>query len=102
MSKKTDEKNNNPNPDTAMPVKLGEVVIIRTLTFYYLGLVSGISELGGVVFLHLTDACVIIDSGDWHTALKTGKLQNFGKLDQETRISLSSVVEIAPWFNKLP
>lgn len=84
------------------PVKLGEVVALRTLGFHYIGIVSRISQAGQMYFLHLEDAFVIADSGDWDKALKTGKITTGAKLGQETRISLHSAIEVAPWFKKIP
>ncbi len=84
------------------PVSLGEVVVCRTLAYYYLGCVTHITRAGDLYFLHLSDAFVISDVGDWEKTLQSGKFPDAKPLRQETRIGLHACVEIAPWYHKLP
>lgn len=83
-----------------LPVSFGETIACRTLAFYYIGTVTRVSRCGGVYFMHLDDATVIVDSGDWDKALQTGKLASAAKLKQETRIAIHHCYEIAPWNHK--
>ena len=84
------------------PFKLGDVVVCRTLSFHYIGVITAIKESSVTTFITLADAYIIMDSGDWFNFLRTGKVEAGGALNQSTSINIAHCVEIVAWNHKIP
>jgi hypothetical protein len=77
-------------------------VFVRTVTYHYLGKLSGVSRLGEAEFLHLSEASWVADSGRWAQALETGQVSEVEPYPGDCYVSLGSVVDISPWNHRLP
>ena len=77
---------------------VGDVVLIRTVTFYYTGRVSAVFDNE----LCLEDAAWIADTGRFSTALKTGELSEVEPYELGVVINRASIIDVSPWAHPLP
>ena len=82
----------------ASPVKRGEKVFIRTLTYH---LVGEVQEVRGD-FVRLLYPSWVADSGRWNEALRDGKLSEVEKCLEYCWVNLGAAVDIHPWLHDLP
>lgn len=87
-----------PNTPDSERFPFGGKVVIRTVTFYYTGMVRRIA--GG--FVVLGDAAWIADTGRWSDFLAKGIANEVEPFPDEMAISLGSIVDVAPWGSELP
>jgi len=76
----------------------GAAVFVRTVTHHYTGRVVSVDNL----WITLSDAAWIADSGRWATALATGSLSEVEPYPGEMMIGVGSVVDVSPWNHALP
>lgn len=82
----------------ASPVRVGECVFVRTVTFHYTGRIVALTNQEMV----LDEAAWIADSGRWSSALATGTLNEVEPYPGIVSISRSAIVDVAPWTHALP
>ena len=80
------------------PFKIGEKYLIRTVTHIQTGMVKEI--IGD--FLVLDDAAWIADTGRFHDALKTGKLNEVEPFMGGCIVSQNAIIDAAVWKHDLP
>lgn len=85
-------------PKTSDPLALGVNVFIRTVTHYYTGRVALIFEDAVI----LEDAAWIASTGGFHTALKTGTLDEVEPFEDPVRIARGAIVDVTFWAHALP
>jgi len=88
------------NQQTTKPVPfvVGESYFIRTVTYYAVGRVARI--VGN--FVVLEQAAWVADSGRWHDALKTGKLNEVEPFVDECIVNVEAIVDATKWRHELP
>ena len=79
-------------------LKIGEAVLIRTVTFYYTGRIVAITDADIV----LEDAAWIADTGRFSSALNTGVLGEVEPYPHGVTVFRSCVLDVSPWGHKLP
>lgn len=77
---------------------VGQKLFIRTVTFHYVGQVDKLTS----EFVYLSDASWVADSGRFHTALKTGTLNEVEPMTFGAAVNRSSIVDFSPWVHALP
>lgn len=76
----------------------GKAVIIRTVTNYYTGRITAVTDYDIV----LEDAAWIADTGRWADALKTGKLNEVEPFADPVIVPRGGVIDITIWRHALP
>ena len=80
------------------PLRVGNAVIIRTVTLYHTGRIVALTKEEIV----LVDAAWIADTGRWHEALKTGKLIEVEPFPGPVSVNRGAVIDVADWTQALP
>jgi hypothetical protein len=80
------------------PIKLGNPVLIRTVTLYYTGRIVEITKDEIV----LEDAAWIADTGRFSDALLTGVLNEVEPFVDPVAIGRGSIVDVTHWRKELP
>lgn len=78
--------------------EIGEKYLIRSVTMYYTGRVARITA-GDLV---LEDAAWIADTGRFHTALKTGELNEVEPFVDPVVLPRGAIVDATRWTHALP
>ena len=86
------------NKKSKNPVKVGESVMVRSVTFFYVGRIVEI--LAG--YLVLEEASCIFDTGRWAQALATGTLNEVEPYPDAVAIATGAVVDVCQWPHALP
>lgn len=79
-------------------MKIGDKVIIRTVTYHYTGLVEAVSPEE----VRLKDAAWVADSGRWTAALESGNLLEVEPYPDGVTIMVAAIVDYSPWGHPLP
>lgn len=78
---------------------VGSKVLIRTVTFYYTGMVVAVTDK----WIVLKDAAWIANTGKFSTALKSGTLNEIEPYpDGPVWVAMSAVVDVCEWNHDLP
>jgi len=77
---------------------LGQAIVVRTVTYHYLGKLEHVTATG----LLLSDASWLADSGRWHLALAEGLISEVEPYPGECVIERGAVVDVSPWPHELP
>lgn len=87
--------------ETKNPIRMGNAVLIRTVTTYVLGRVVEIDrELGMVV---LEDAGWVADTGRFGQCLEKGKVNEYERApDGIASVGLSAIADSFNWAHDLP
>ena len=86
-------------PVTPLPFKVGDAVLIRTVTMIDLGRVCAI----GRDFITLTDGGWVASTGRFNEALRTGKLDEFERCDLPWfLVGRGAICDVFPWPHKIP
>jgi hypothetical protein len=86
-------------PRTPLPFKVGDAIIIRTVTLIDLGRVVAI----GSDFITLTDGGWVASTGRFHEMLKTGKLDEFERCDLPWfLVGRGAICDVFPWAHDIP
>lgn len=80
------------------PWQIGTCYLIRTVTMYYTGRLVSVSSQE----LVLEEAAWIADTGRYHDAIKTGKLNEIEPIIGSVIIGRGSVVDAVVWSHQLP
>jgi hypothetical protein len=71
------------------PYKIGKAYFIRTVTHYYTGRIERVTAKEII----LSDAAWIVDSGRFHDALKTGKLNEVEPFTDEVIVGRGGIID---------
>lgn len=82
----------------AHPYQVGQNYFIRTVTHYYTGHLTLVTD-GELV---LANAAWIADTGRFHDALKTGELSEIEPFEDDVIIGRGAVVDACIWKHTLP
>ena len=77
---------------------LGEKYLIRTVTSYYTGRITAITETD----LVLGDAAWIANTGRFHTVLATGLLDEVEPFIHPVIVSRGGIIDATVWTHDLP
>jgi hypothetical protein len=80
------------------PYKVGKNYFIRTVTHYYTGKLERVTPKE----LVLSDAAWIADTGRFHDALKTGKLNEVEPFTGDLIVGRGGVIDAVEWLHDLP
>lgn len=80
------------------PWKIGTAYLIRTVTMFVLGRVTEIYEQE----LVLEDASWVADTGRFHNALVTGKLNEVEPFPEAVIVGRGGIIDAVPWTHSLP
>jgi len=77
---------------------IGECYLIRTVTMMDVGRLTYLDDK----FMVLAEASWVADSGRFHDAVTTGKLNEVEPFDDEAIIALGAIVDAVVWKSPLP
>lgn len=77
-------------------LKPGEMVMVRTVTLYYIGRVKALDGMGVL----LEDAAWVADQGTMNDCLRTGQVKEFDTFEDPIYVALAPVVDIVRWRHK--
>lgn len=80
------------------PIRVGNAVLIRTVTMYHTGHIIEITPLEII----LEDAAWVADMERFHDALKTGTLREVEPFIHEVAVNRGAIVDVTSWPNDLP
>lgn len=80
------------------PIRVGQAVFIRTVTYHYTGRIIEVSDCEIV----LDQAAWIADSGRWSNALATGQLNEIEPYPGVISIARGAIADVSPWNHALP
>ncbi len=78
--------------------KVGEKYLIRTVTFFYTGLLTNITDTD----LLLSDAAWIADTGRFHDCLKSGEMNEVEPFTSDVIVPRSAIIDATIWNHHLP
>lgn len=81
-----------------LPFKIGDAILIRTVTMIDLGRVVAI----GRDFITLEDGGWVADTGRFNEMLATGKLNEFERCETWFMVGRGAVCDVFPWKHPLP
>lgn len=81
-----------------LPFKVGDTMLIRTVTHYFTG---RIKEVVGA-FLVLEQAAWIADTGRFYNCLKTGALNEVEPIPGLCRVNTAAIIDAIDWPHELP
>ncbi len=84
--------------DVGHPYQVGQNYFIRTVTHYYTGKLIRVTAKE----LVLENAAWIADTGRFHDALKTGKLNEVEPFEDDVVVGRGAVVDAVKWKHELP
>jgi hypothetical protein len=87
-----------PKAQSLSPVRLGNCVLIRTVTCYQVGRIVSLSKEEIV----LEDASWVADTGRYNAALRSGTLAEVEPFIGNVSVSRGAVVDVVSWNNPLP
>ncbi len=79
-------------------LKVGDKVLIRTVTHYHVGEVEEVD----MVFARLKNAVWVADTGRFGQCLEKGTLEEFEPFPNGCCVAIAAIVDVAPWNHKLP
>jgi hypothetical protein len=87
-----------PKDETSHPYQVGQNYFIRTVTHYYTGKLERVTAKE----LVLSDAAWIADTGRFHDAIKTGKLNEVEPFIDPIIVGRGAVIDAFRWNHALP
>lgn len=84
--------------ESTKPYTIGENYIIRTVTMIQLGRLEWVGDKE----LVLSSASWVADTGRFHDALKTGKLNEVEPFTNDVIVGRGSIIDASIWTHKLP
>ncbi len=78
--------------------EVGETVLIRTVTFYWVGTVTKVTPR----FVTLSPAACIYDTGRFHDALVKGTLSEIEPSPKPVRVGIGAIVDVEQWDHPVP
>lgn len=95
--KKTTKKKTTKRTTSWLP-KVGDNVLIRTVTNYFTGRITAVDGY----WLALEDAAWIADMGRFHTAVNTGSLSEVEPYSGPCVVARGAIVDVSQWKHDLP
>lgn len=83
------------------PIRVGNKVLIRTVTHYHTGRIAAIFDKP-VPHVVLVDAAWIADTGRFGNALTTSTANEIEPFPSPVAVFLGSVVDVTDWRGELP
>jgi len=80
------------------PFKIGKAYLIRTVTHIDIGIVKEVGDKE----LVLSDCSWIADTGRYHDALKTGRLNEVEPYISDVILGRGAIIDATEWENDLP
>lgn len=87
-----------PTVPPVSPLRVGNNVLIRTVTMIQTGHIESLTDAEVV----LSDGAWIADTGRFFTALKTGIVNEVEPFPHSVSVSRGSIVDVTDWPHKLP
>ena len=84
--------------DNSHSLKIGQRYFVRTVTHYYTGELTAVTD-ADIVLEH---AAWIADTGRFSAALETGELSEVEPFPNEVIVSRSAIVDVSEWNHDLP
>ncbi len=81
-----------------LPFKVGDAILIRTVTMIQLGRVVHI----GRDFITLEDGGWVADTARFSETLRSGKLNEFERAPSWFLVGRGAIVDVYPWTSKIP
>jgi hypothetical protein len=97
-TKKTEKKTENKTAKQRKVLTVGNTVVIRTVTFHYLGIIVEM----GPNYLVLGSASWLASSGRWTAALKSGSVEEVEPFVDDVELQLTAIVDATRWRHALP
>ncbi len=80
------------------PLSVGNTVLIRAITYHYLGRIAAIDDKRVL----LVDASWLADSGRFGASLETGSVSEVEPYPDPVSVSLGAIVDVTLWRHSLP
>ena len=80
------------------PIKIGNKVLIRTVTHYHTGMIVEINK----DHLVLDKAAWIADTGRFSTAIETGNLNEVEPFKAPVAVFIAAIIDVTLWKHDLP
>lgn len=80
------------------PYQVGKTYLVRAVTFYYIGILKSVYAHE----LSFSSASWVADTGRYHDALKTGKLNEVEPILGDLIVGRGSIVDMVEWNHKPP
>lgn len=77
-------------------LQVGKMVMLRTVTLYYIGRVKAIDGMGVL----LEDAAWVADQGTMNDCLRTGQVKEWDTFDEPVYVALAPMVDCIAWKHK--
>ena len=87
-----------PTPSSQSPIRVGNTVLIRTVTNYYTGRIAAFTDAE----ILLDDAAWVADTGHFTNALTTGTLSDVEPYVGPVVVSRGALVDCCDWRHPLP
>lgn len=87
-----------PTPPSQSPIRVGNTVLIRTVTNYYTGRIAALTDAE----ILLDDAAWVADTGHFTNALTTGVLSDVEPYVGPVIVSRGALVDCCDWRHQLP
>ena len=84
--------------EESLPFKVGDIILIRTVTMIQVGTVEAITAQ----FIQLRDAGWVADSGRFGECLANGTLSEFERAPSWVLVSRGAIVDVYPWDHEVP
>ena len=88
----------NASSELEQPFIIGKAYFIRTVTMHLIGIVDWVGEKE----LKLSQASWIADSGRFHDAIKSGKLNEVEPFITTVIVGRASIIDATEWAHKIP
>jgi len=85
-------------PVAEHPYQVGKSYLVRAVTLYYIGILKAVYSHE----LSFSSASWVADTGRYHDALKTGKLNEVEPILGDLIIGRGSIVDMVEWSHKPP
>ena len=82
-------------------LKIGDNYFFRTVTYAWLGKFDGLVKIEDSVFIKLTNASWVADTGRFHEFVRDGKIEDYEKTDVNY-IAVHSLTDFFKWKHELP
>jgi hypothetical protein len=80
------------------PFKVGDAVLIQTVTFYFTGRIVKITPK----WVHLAESAWVADMGRYAQAIEGGKLKEVEAINAKQAVPIASIVNVVAWNHPLP
>ena len=84
--------------ETGLPFRVGDKILVRTVTQYQLGKVSEI----GADFITFSEGGWVADIGRFGSALSAGSLSEFERAPSWFMVGRGAIVDVYPWDHEIP